>query len=337
MINLQDKLLEKSKEAFISALELYNKPTIKYRVEGFSFFICNAWELMLKAYLIKNKGENSIYYKDKQHRTLSLESCIKKIMTNSNDPVRINLEKIIELRNLSTHFITEEYEIIYAPLFQSSVRNFTNKLLDYFDDDITKLISQNFLTLSMSMSNFDDIEIQARYSPEIANKLIKVNANILNTMQKCSNDKFSITIVHDYRIVKDHKKATATIAIDNSSADVVKIIKEIKDPNNTHPLTAKKCIETINREISKRKILFESQSSQQKTTNIFNMYHFNLIVSYYDLKQDEKYCYMHQIGNNSQFTYSNSIINFILEEIKKDPQNLIKNLKEIIKKQQKKR
>lgn len=41
-------------------------------------------------------------------------------------------------------------------------------------------------------------------------------------------------------------------------------------------------------------------------------------------------------GNNSQFTYSNSIINFILEEIKKDPQNLIKNLKEIIKKQQKK-
>ena len=35
------------------AIEIYNKPTIRYRVEGFSFFICNAWELMLKARMIK--------------------------------------------------------------------------------------------------------------------------------------------------------------------------------------------------------------------------------------------------------------------------------------------
>ncbi|MCI5658653.1 MAG: DUF3644 domain-containing protein [Megasphaera elsdenii] len=60
--NLEEKLIEKSKEAFIVAIELYNKPTIKYRVEGFSFFICNAWELMLKAHLIRTKGEYSIYY-----------------------------------------------------------------------------------------------------------------------------------------------------------------------------------------------------------------------------------------------------------------------------------
>ena len=36
--NLIFKLLEKSQEAFILAIEIYNKPTIKYRVEGFSFF-----------------------------------------------------------------------------------------------------------------------------------------------------------------------------------------------------------------------------------------------------------------------------------------------------------
>jgi len=54
---IADKLLEKAKEAFVLAVEIYNKPTIKYRVEGFTFFICNAWELMLKAYLIKTKGE----------------------------------------------------------------------------------------------------------------------------------------------------------------------------------------------------------------------------------------------------------------------------------------
>jgi len=53
MKSLESRLLEKSIEAFIMAIEIYNKPTIKYRVEGFSFFICNAWELMLKSYMIK--------------------------------------------------------------------------------------------------------------------------------------------------------------------------------------------------------------------------------------------------------------------------------------------
>lgn len=32
-----DRLLDKSKEAFVMAIEIYNKPTIKYRLEGFSF------------------------------------------------------------------------------------------------------------------------------------------------------------------------------------------------------------------------------------------------------------------------------------------------------------
>ena len=82
--NLVEKLLEKSKEAFVMAIEIYNKPTIKYRVEGFSLFICNAWELMLKAHMINTLGENSIYYTDNPDRTLSLENCIKKIFTNLN-------------------------------------------------------------------------------------------------------------------------------------------------------------------------------------------------------------------------------------------------------------
>lgn len=51
--DLINKMLEKSQEAFLLAIEIYNKPTIKYRLEGFAFFICNAWELLLKSYIIK--------------------------------------------------------------------------------------------------------------------------------------------------------------------------------------------------------------------------------------------------------------------------------------------
>ncbi len=39
MVNEKERLIDKSIEAFILGLEIYNKPTIRYRVEGFSFFI----------------------------------------------------------------------------------------------------------------------------------------------------------------------------------------------------------------------------------------------------------------------------------------------------------
>ncbi|PMC20523.1 hypothetical protein CJ235_02290 [Staphylococcus pettenkoferi] len=53
MENLSKQLVNKSIESFILGLEIYNKPTIKYRIEGFSFFICNAWELMLKVVVVE--------------------------------------------------------------------------------------------------------------------------------------------------------------------------------------------------------------------------------------------------------------------------------------------
>uniref|UniRef100_UPI0024304373 DUF3644 domain-containing protein n=1 Tax=Limosilactobacillus vaginalis TaxID=1633 RepID=UPI0024304373 len=67
---LRNRLVDKSIEAFLMGLEVFNKPTINYRTEGFSFFICNAWELMFKALLLK-RGQ-SIYYKDQPDRTCLL-------------------------------------------------------------------------------------------------------------------------------------------------------------------------------------------------------------------------------------------------------------------------
>ena len=203
--NLTDSLLEKSKEAFVMAIEIYNKPTIRYRVEGFSFFICNAWELMLKAHIINKLGNDSIYYKDNPNRTITLENCIQKIFTNEKSPLRKNLMKIIELRNTSTHFITEEYEMVYIPLFQACILNFVEKMQEFHDVDMTEVIPQNFLTLAVSMKALDTNTIRAKYPEEIAQKLIDANAQI-EPMIAENNQSFAIKIEHLHYITKDKKK-----------------------------------------------------------------------------------------------------------------------------------
>lgn len=159
-MDITKKLLDKSKEAFVMALEIYNKPTIKYRIEGFSFFIINAWELMLKAELL-NRNE-SIYYKDNPDRTISVNTVLSKIYTDKNTRIRLNLEKIIELRNISTHYITEDYEVKYAPLFQACVLNFVNEIQRFHKIDVTKIISQNFLTISASYEPLTNEQIKLK-------------------------------------------------------------------------------------------------------------------------------------------------------------------------------
>lgn len=280
MENIKDMLIEKSKEAFCMAIELYNKPTIKYRVEGFSLFICNAWELMLKAHMINIFGKSSIYHKDNPQRTLSLENCVQKVFTNNKDPLRINLEKIIELRNTSTHFITEEYEMVYVPLFQSCVINFNEKMMAFHNVDMTAIVPQNFLTLSVSMKALNESEIIAKYPEEIATKMLDAKNNI-DELSQNNNAKFAIRIEHYHYLTKDKSKATSFVKIDNNSDAGIKIIKELKDPNTTHGLTAKHCITKVKDGLNKNNVKLLYNGNEVK----FSSFHFTNFCKHFGIKE----------------------------------------------------
>lgn len=312
LVNL---LLEKSKEAFVLAVEIYNKPTIKYRVEGFSFFICNAWELMLKAYIVQKFGENEIYYKDKPNRTISLSECIKKVFTNDKDPLRLNLEKIIELRDTSTHFVTTEYEMLYIMLFQACIFNFNEKMQQFHSIDMTDVIPQNFLTLTTNMKSFNEPEIRAKYPEELADKLINTY-NSLTPLIESNNNSFAIKIEHYHYITKNKNEATEILKIDNSSDDSVKIIKETKDPSLTHKYNMKK----LNKEVTQR-------LNKAGIDITFNQYHFRLFCNYFDMKNNEKFCYVYTVDKTPKYSYSIKAIDFIVDEFLKDPEHIIDNLK----------
>ena len=57
-------LLQNAQAAMLAAIEIYNKPRFQYRDECFSILLINAWELILKALLSKNR--KSIYYKKRR-------------------------------------------------------------------------------------------------------------------------------------------------------------------------------------------------------------------------------------------------------------------------------
>ena len=260
---------------------------------------------MLKAELLNR--QIPIYYKDNESRTLSLENVVKKIYSDSNTRIRLNLEKIIELRNISTHYITEDYELKYAPLFQACVINFTNELLRFHNQDITQHIAQNFLTISASYEPLSNEEIRIKYPAEIAEKFIQQANEIDILSNEYNSDKFSIGIKQNLFITKKKKVA---------------IIKDPKDPSQTHKYSYANVVTVVEERLKKQNIKLNYKKS-------FNQYVLNLIIDFYKIKDEQKYAYCHKIGNSTHYTYSEQFIEFILIEIKKDPYNFVESLKKI--------
>lgn len=310
---LIDKMLEKSQEAFLLAIEIYNKPTIKYRLEGFAFFICNAWELLLKSYIIKNNGKDSIYYKDKSNRTITLTDCIKKIFTNEKDPTRKNLEIIVDLRNTSTHYIIKEMENIYLPFLQANTLNYSQKLFDFFNIDITKNIDTSFLSLVTNNSSLNDNEILSTYGNEIFNKYKKLQTETNTLLENENNNKLAINVNLNLKVVKNKKDAQLTFSIAKNAEDAIYIVDKIKDINTTYPYSQKLARETIMKNLRRKNIEVNLHQTN-----------FNLICDKYNLKNTEDYFYYHNISK--RYMCSQKLIDFVTDLLLKEP-NLIEKLK----------
>ncbi|AFR99157.1 DUF3644 domain-containing protein [Lentilactobacillus buchneri] len=328
-------LLEKSQEAFTLGLELYNRPTVKYRVEGFSFYICNAWELLLKSYLIKSADSlEAIFYSTKatkRSQSYSISECIKKVFTDKREPLRRNLEKIVSLRNTSIHFVTEEYEQMYAPLFQACVINYVNKLNDFFHIDITERLDQHFLSLSVNIDSLDSKAIKKKYPTSIAEQILRDQMELNEETIHTESTHFGIPINHNIYITKNKKNADFIVSVAKDSETKAAIINKLQDPKNTHPFSYSEVVNQINKWISRKKINFQVTISHGIRV-AFNKSDLDLFIKFYEIKTNIDYAYKHVLGNNNQYTYSQKAINLIEKEIKDNPQRIISILKSEIKK-----
>lgn len=324
------RLIDKSQEAFLLAIELYNRPTIQYRVEGCAFFLCNAWELMLKAYLIRKNGLNSIYY-SKSDRTLSLEDCLKRVFTNRHDPLRRNMDKVIEVRNTSTHFIVQEYESFYVPLLQASVENYDEQMRRLLGVEVSDRVPENYLMLSVRRSLVDEDECRGRYDSRVLNKMLDRMEGIRTTEHELENRRFSCTYVTELRLTKQ-KSADISVNVSKDAEATVTVMKRLVDVKSKYPYRPKAVVKEICARIRRGNVLLLQEGTdtkeRTKSRQPFNMYLFGLFTSFYSMKGDERYSYDSSMeGEGSSYIYSQQAVDLIWEKIKENPGGIIDRLK----------
>jgi Domain of unknown function (DUF3644) len=158
-------LLNNSIDAAVSAIEIYNKPDFKYREETFCILLSNAWELLLKAKLLKENTDNSecLFVKEKNtKRSESKEKTEEHKINRCGNKVTIgifetinqlnskkllleavcisNIEILIEIRDSAIHFFNKDPLLCKRVLEvgTASLRSFIKLIQDWFDLDMSK-------------------------------------------------------------------------------------------------------------------------------------------------------------------------------------------------------
>lgn len=164
-------------------------------------------------------------------------------------------------------------------------------------------------------------QIRMKYSPEVAEKFIQ-QANEIDVLSSTyASDKFAINIRQNLYITKKKDEADFKVSIENGSDNKVAIVKELKDPADTHKYTFNTVVTAIREKMAKNNIRIDYEKG-------FNKYVLKLVMDFYDVKSEPKFAYKHEFGKNERYTYSQQFVDFVFDEIKKNPDKFVESLRQ---------
>lgn len=214
------RLMGRSLDAFILALELYNRPTLRNRVEAFSIMMINGWELFIKSELIDRDGYEAIFFND--GNSISISKAISKLV-DMNKAVSDSIIELIELRDQAIHLLIPEMQPKLSRLFQSNVLNYQKRYIDFVGKSPIAGQSAGMLSLIIAGEDVEITSIYENYGEQTAEEVEKFLKNFDALEVEHDSDEFSVTVGYELSLTRNPNKADLTLSAgaDGKSAMVV--------------------------------------------------------------------------------------------------------------------
>lgn len=325
-------LLEKSREAALLAVEVYNKPNTAFRTGGYIVLMNIAWTSLFHA-IFERRGiayyykENKRRYKkiDGERKAWELKECLRHYYKNENPPERKNLEFFIKLRNKIEHRFLPQLDVDIFGECQAMLINYENLLIKEFGE---KYALRENLVFTLQFSSY------YRKEQIVANKkkISKEYENVKNFIEKYRHH-LPLEILSDLRY-SFRVFLIPKVGNRRSSSDVaVEFIKY--DPNNPEEM---KQYEKFIIAIKEKRIINEGFKAGEVAEKVYNAlkdsmpsnwkfnasYHHAKCWKYYKIrpekgdpnpeKTNEKYCYYDKPFE--QYVYTQEWIDFLIEELR---------------------
>lgn len=317
-------LRDHSVAAMLGAIEIYNKPQFSYRSECFSILAINAWELLLKAILSKNKQR--IFYpkvRNKPYQTLGLLDSLcncKPYFPASVQfrPVAENLNALNDFRNNSVHFYNESgADVIVYGLAQTGIVNFRDLMRETLEQDIAEYINLCLMPLAFQGAP-DPIDFlsTASRSPGAGNPLSEYVRLIADTTQQLESDghdtgRFLAVFNVSLQSTKKISAADITVGVDGNATGGQLVVHRRLDPNLSHPLRQKEILEKIGGTLH---------------GGPFTSHTFQAIVWKHNLKHDHRYSWCPDHGGSTQ--YSPDVVALIKSLTRRDIETAVEDYRE---------
>ncbi len=287
-----DALVERSLDSFTLALEVYNRPSLKNRVEAFSIMIINAWELLLKAQIIHEKSYKDIFYEN--GRSITISDAVK-LMFDSKCAIKKNLELIISLRDQATHLLIKELQPNLSELFQANVLNYQNQYKSLLGNSPLSGQSVGMLSLIIDGPTPEIAIIRDSYGKETAHNVEEFLKEVNSLKAEFKSTEFAITI--DYQLTLSKSKNNSDINLTSGDEGLdAKIITVPKSVKKTHKFFRDSARDAIN---------------QMHGSDVVTNYNFNAVVVKHKVALKAEF-----YDNTDRKRYSQKFVEWFNENLK---------------------
>jgi len=207
-MNTIDNLVENSKSAMIAAIEIHNKPIFPYRYEIVTVLLINAWELILKAYILTNNPDVKVIRED--GTTKPFEECLKFVASelgNEFDVIKESIDRVYEYRCNIIHFYTDEIDLLIFSLLRPNVIFYSEFIENHFGIDLTEETNLVLLPIGfrrpISPIDFITNISAARESSPAVKTFIESIVNSAKFLQQAGIEE---SILVDYRLAVINEK-----------------------------------------------------------------------------------------------------------------------------------
>lgn len=253
---LHTKFLDKAQAAITAAIEIYNKPAFVYREETFALLALNAWELLLKAKVLKARDNDlrairvyeprktkggspsrKLYVKRNRAgnpQTVSLGACLvalDKTPDRLTQEVKGNLVALTAVRDNAAHYISASPVLAKQVLeiASASIKNFIILARQWFDRDFSNNLS---LVLPLSFisgsKELDSVVVTADES-----RLIKYLQGLASIDAKSASP-FAVAVRLHVRLEKSSLATASRVEI-SKDPDAVKVTLTEEDIRARYP------------------------------------------------------------------------------------------------------
>lgn len=252
-------MADKSLDAMLSAIEIYNKPNFAYREESFAILAINAWELLLKARLLQlesnkiavilayerrkkadgTRSEKKYRKKNRSgsHATLGLfpawKSLTDKYGDKIPDPVHENLILLCEVRDNAIHFMNKGSRIArhVQEIGTANVRNYIALVGRWFGIDLSRY---NLFLMPLAFVEHPS-EVEAVILNPDEKKFVEFVEKTIQSSSGSAGDAYSVALNMQLKFTRS-KDVDAHPVIVTNDPDATPVTLTEEDIREKYPL-----------------------------------------------------------------------------------------------------